>query len=334
MLNSKSLPQSLTPHRRLRSRSLPALARVLSFPRQSDLDQAAGRRWVLPLAYLALYVGWGTTYLAIRVGVQSLGPASFLGLRFLIAALALLPFLLIRGSFRGLSLRQISHSSLQGLLLLVGGLLPVAYAEKSVPSNVTAIVIGCAPVAFALFDRLLNGTPIRRQVVAGFVAGFLGVSLLGLGGRAGGTITSSGLALLILGFSNWSLASVLSKKLRPAASPVTHVFIQYVAAGAVLLAIALAAEGFGPSSLAARGPSLWQSLLYLALLPSLVSYTAYMWLLRVEPTSRVSTYAFVNPVVAVIAGALVLHESASPAVLSALALVILATWLNFLKPSR
>jgi drug/metabolite transporter (DMT)-like permease len=298
------------------------------------------RRWILPLAYAAVYLGWGTTYLAIRVAVQSMGPATYMGLRFALASLALLPVLLIGRSFKGTTLPQYAHSALQGVLLLVGGLLPLSYAEKSIPSNVAAIIIGCAPAAFAIFDRLLNGTAIRKPVVIGFFFGISGIALLSLGGsehQAGLTgVTPFGLALVIGGCFTWSFASVFSKKLRPVQAPLLHVFVQYMAAGAVYLAIAFGFEGLSLSTLSTCSPGAWQSLVYIALLPSLVSYTAFMWLLKHEPTSRVSTYAFVNPVVAVIAGALILHEAASPIVVGALLLVITGTWFNFRKarPTR
>lgn len=289
------------------------------------------RRPLLVFAYLALYLGWGTTYLAIRVGVRALGPASFLGLRFLLAALALLPLLLAKGGakggLKGLTRRQVTHSALQGLLLLVGGLLPVAYAEKRLPSNITAIVIGCAPIAFAVFDRALNGTPIRRATLMGFAFGFLGLLLLGGGGE--GAFSALGLGLVIVGCLTWAFASVLSKKLDPAPSPLAHVFIQYVAVSLPLLLGAVLLEGLRPAQLAACGADTWESLIYISLVPSLLSYTAYMWLLRHESSSRVSTYAFVNPVVAVLAGALLLHERATPAVLGALALVLLGTAFTF-----
>lgn len=298
--------------------------------------------WLLPLAYLAVYIGWGTTYLAIRVGVQSIGPATFLGLRFGIAALALVPLIALQKAWNSQPRERIQHSALQGILLLVGGLLPVAYAEQSIPSNITAIIIGCTPIAFAAFDRLLNGTPIRRPVMIGFVFGFLGLLLLSVGHSAPDApstealndsvmVSPKGLALVITGFLIWSFGSVYSRRLKPVTHPLVNVLIQYVAAGAVLLFFAFTVEGFRFTQLATCDAPFWISLAYISLAPSLISYTAYLWLIKNEPSSRVSTYAFVNPVVAVIAGALILDEPAPPKVLAALGLVLVGTWFTFRK---
>jgi drug/metabolite transporter (DMT)-like permease len=284
--------------------------------------------WLKPLAYSAVYLGWGTTYLAIRVGIGSLEPASFLALRFLAAAAGLaVPVVLLR-AWEGATRDAAARSALQGLLLLVGGLLPMAYSEKTLASSVAAIVIGCAPLGFALFDRLLNGTRIRAGVLLGLAFGVSGVALLS---RGGGAVGGAGLALVTTGCSVWCLGSVLSRSLTPVSSAICNVFVQYLSAGVVLLAIALTFEGFGPASLAHATPAAWLSLAYITLFPSLISYSAYLWLLRSEPSSRVSTYAYVNPVVAVLAGSAILGESSSPRVWASLALVLAGTACCFVR---
>ncbi len=287
--------------------------------------------WQKIFAYLAIYIGWGTTYLAIRVGVKSVGPATFLGVRFLIAAAALLPYLLLTAKKSQFTTKSIFHSALQGIMLLIFGLLPTAYAEKTLASNITAIVIGCAPVAFAIFDWLINKTPIRRNVLIGMILGAAGVAFLGFDRPAEGAMSISSLLLVILGMSMWSMASVFSKKMKPVTNPLGNVFVQYMATGILLTLFAVVFEGFNFNVLKSIPHSAMTSLLYIALGPSLISYTSYLWLLKNEPSSRVSTYAFINPIVAVFAGALILKESTGVFVLLALALVICGTWLNFRK---
>ncbi len=285
--------------------------------------------WLKIAAYLSIYIGWGTTYLAIRVGVQSMSPASFLGVRYFIAAAALLPYTIFALRRERWSWREVAHSSLQGIMLLCCGLLPTAYAEKTLASNITAVVIGSAPILFALFDRMINKTAIRRNVIFGMILGMLGVVALSFARPTDGALSLTSLGLVSLGMSLWSLASIVSKKLKPVQKPLGNVFIQYLASGIVMAIIAVLFENFQLSSLLTLPTPTITSLLYISLGPSLISYTSYLWLLKTEPSSRVSTYAFVNPVVAVIAGALILGEPAGAAVIAALALVIAGTWLNF-----
>jgi drug/metabolite transporter (DMT)-like permease len=298
-------------------------------------------RWLKPLAYAAVYIGWGTTYLAIRVGVQSFTPAAYLGLRFVLAAAALLPILVYQRAFRGArDLRGIVHSSILGFGLLVAGLLPLSYAELTLPSNIAAVVIGCSPAGFAFFDWLLNRTPIRWTTAVGLALGIAGVAVLAFGGEKLETgalpakVDFRGLALVTGGFLAWSFSSVASRRLSGAKPALLNVFIQYGAAGAILLTFAALFEGFGPASLSGHPVDAWISLAYIAFVPSLVSYTSYLWLLKHEPSERVSTYAFVNPIVAVVAGWLVLGESTGPHIIGALALVLAGTGMQFATRSK
>ena len=310
--------------------AIPKIEQTASSQIATAISQPKGLSAAKLLAYAAVYLGWGTTYLAIRVGIRDIGPASFLSLRFLIAALVLVSVVLVRGGHRSLTMRQIGHSSLQGLLLLIGGLLPIAYAEKTLSSSVVAMVIGCAPIGFAVFDRLLNKAPIYRKTIFGCALGTIGVCLLGTSLTAGPIATpeglSIGLPLVLVGTILWCFASVFGKRLAPARDSITHVTIQYLAAGLALAAIAYGYEGFSSVSLAGCGPNFWYSLAYLALVPSVLSYTSYMWLLKSEPSSRVATYALVNPVVAVVSGALLLHEAVSPLTVMSLLIIISGTY--------
>lgn len=305
--------------------------------------------WLKPLAYAAVYLGWGTTYLAIRVGVASLPPAAYLGMRFVIAAVALAPLAVwtlrrqaaVSGDPQnadklpavGITRQNITHSAIQGFLLLVTGLLPTAYAELTLPSSVVAIAIGCAPAMFALLDWLVNGTRVHRLTMLAFALGISGVALLALGGdssaEAHKPFDTGGFIWLAFGATSWTLGSVLARKLKPAPSPWVNATVQYTTAAVVLLLVSLATEGLGRATFARAEPGAWWSLLYIALGPSILSYTSYLWLLKNEPTSRVSTYAFVNPVVALVAGAIVLGEAVSPSVVGALALVLAGTALQF-----
>lgn len=298
-------------------------------------------RWIKPLAYAAVYIGWGTTYIAIRVGVQSFTPAAYLGLRFAMAAAALLPLLAYQRAFRGPRDAQgIAHSSILGFALLVAGLLPLSYAERTLPSNIAAVVIGCSPAGFAFFDWLLNRTRIRWTTAVGLALGIAGVAVLAFGGEKLETgilpakVDFRGLALVTGGFLAWSFSSVASRRLKPAKPALLNVFIQYLAAAAILLAFAALFEDFGSSSLSGHPVDAWISLAYIAFVPSLISYTSYLWLLHHEPSERVSTYAFVNPIVAVIAGWLILGESTGPHIIGALALVLAGTGMQFATRRR
>ena len=288
------------------------------------------------LAFAAGYLIWGSTYLAIRIGVQSLPPFLLAGSRFIFAG----PVLMAVAAFGGArwpTRRQWMTSATTGCFLLVGGNGMVVLAEREVASSITALIIATTPVWFALGEWIRPGgqRPARRAWI-GIALGILGVAYLSFSrSTASGpvTVTLKGLSLLIIATISWATGSLLVKHLEKPPSPWMMSGAQMTSGGAVLLLLAGAhgeISGFSPSMVSRES---WMALGYLVVFGSWVGFSAYVWLLKVSTPSRVSTYAYVNPVVAVLLGWLHLGEALSFHTVIAAA-VLLAGVVIVVWPSR
>ncbi len=272
---------------------------------------ASASRWKIVVAFGLVYVFWGSTYLGIGIAVEQIPPGIVCAARFLIAGTVMLAYCALTGRRIRFSARQLSHLAAVGILLLMGGNLTLAYAERIVPTGLAALLIAITPLWFLVLDSLLLGDHhISRRGKIGLAIGIAGVVVLiwpdlrhpyGLGHRE----LWWSLALQLGSFS-WALGSVLSKKWQTAAAdPFSAIAWQVVFAGIANLIFALLIERHAVVTWTFRGVA---AILYLVVCGSWIGYTAYIWLLQHVPTSKVSTYAYVNPVVAVFLGWLVLHE--------------------------
>ncbi|MGH9529576.1 MAG: EamA family transporter [Terriglobales bacterium] len=282
-------------------------------------------RWRVILAFGLIYFFWGSTYLAIDVAVKRIPPAVMCGVRFLTAGVFMLAFCGIRGRKIAYSWGQLVHMAMVGVLLLVGGNLTLAYAETHIGSGLAALIVAIIPLWFLILDRLLLGdhdVPLLGKV--GLALGLIGMIVLLWPDL---TATSSfgrvqlwaSLSLLGGAFC-WALGSVLSKKWKSAeVDSFSATAWQMIAAGAASLLIAAGMHDF---SGAVWTPRATGAVLYLIVCGSWVGYTAYIWLLNHASTSKVSTYAYVNPIVAVFLGWLVLHEKVDGYILAGSAIVI------------
>jgi len=275
------------------------------------MSTSSPRRWKIVLAFGLVYVFWGSTYLGIGIAVEHIPPAYMCAARFLIAGTVMLAYCAVTGRRIRFSGQQYLHLAVVGVLLLVGGNLTLSYAERIVPTGLSALLIAVSPLWFLVLDSLLLGDHhISRRGKIGLLIGLLGVVVLiwpdllhptSLGRRE----LYWSLALQGGSFS-WALGSVLSKKWRTAASdPFSAIAWQVVFAGLGNLLFALTLERNTHPVWTLRGMG---AILYLVVCGSWIGYTAYIWLLQHVPTSKVSTYAYVNPVVALFLGWLVLHE--------------------------
>lgn len=262
---------------------------------------------LLILAFAILYLVWGSTYLAIRVTVETLPPFLSGAARFLTAGGALLIFLRMRGMPWPDAL-QWKRSTIAGMFMLVGGNGLVVWAEKSISSGLAALLVALTPIWFALLEWARPGG-IRPQgrTVFGVLIGFGGIVLL-VNGEAGANGTwLAALAVVVAGIS-WAGGSLYSKHAPGTASPWMNAATQMLSGGAGLLVVGLL---FGEplrtdwSAISAR--SLY-ALGYLVVFGSWIAFSAYVWLLQVSTPSRVSTYAYVNPVIAVFLGWALLGE--------------------------
>jgi len=282
-------------------------------------------RWTVILAFGLVYLFWGSTYLAIDIAVQTIPPALMCGLRFSIAGVVMLAVCAATGHRILYSPRQIALSAVVGLLLLMGGNLTLSYAELTVSSGLSALIIAITPLWFLVLDSLLLGDHhISRRGKAGLALGIVGLFVLVWPELQAGSLGRRELIAsisLIGGSFTWALGSVLSKRWQSGMDVFGATGWQITAAGVGNFVFALVNGDFShvtwaPRSLAAVG--------YLVVCGSWIGYTAYIWLLEHVPTSKVSTYAYVNPVVAVFLGWLILHEKVDRYILAGSAIVVLS----------
>lgn len=260
-------------------------------------------------ALVTVYLVWGSTYLAIRVVVESAPPLLAMGVRFVLAGAILGTFLAVR---RGISVlrvswRELGSAGLVGVLLLLCGNGVVALAEQTVPSGLAALLIAATPL-WLMVLRVGAGDRPRALSLAGTAIGFAGIAVLARPGGHDGDVETWGLLLLVGASAAWAIGSFLSSKLpMPGNTFVATAWEMTIGGALMLLAAVLHGEldGFSVSEV---DTAAWAWLAYLVVFGSLAAFTAYIWLLQNAPISLTATYAYVNPVVAVILGALVLAE--------------------------
>jgi drug/metabolite transporter (DMT)-like permease len=283
------------------------------------------QRLMVVAAFAAIYLVWGSTYLAIRVAVQTLPAFLSAGVRFVVAGALLFAWLLARGhSFP--SRAQWRHAFITGTLMLVGGNGLVVWAERTLSSGFTALLVALAPVWFALLDWLRpGGTRPRPKTIAGIVIGFIGVLVLVEAREHGGDLRGewwSAFAVIIAGIT-WAGGSLHAKYAPAAASPWMNAAAQMLCGGAGLLFTGvITGEPFRTDWTGISGRSL-AALAYLIVFGSWIGFSAYIWLLKASTPARISTYAYVNPVIAVLLGWAFLDEPVTAGILYG-AIIILA----------
>jgi len=281
-------------------------------------------RWRVVLAFGLVYVFWGSTYLGIRIAVEHIPPALMCGTRFLISGILMLTYCGVRGRKVFYSPAKVGQMAAVGILLLMGGNLTLSYAERVVPSGLSALLIAVTPLWFLVLDSLLLGDHrISRRGLAGLGLGLVGmVVLLWPDLRATGTIGNrqlwAALTLPLASFS-WALGSVLSKRWQSGEDKLTSTGWQMTAAGAANMLFAIGVGDYSRVVWTTRGVA---ATFYLVVFGSWVGYTAYIWLLGHVPTSKVSTYAYVNPVVAVFLGWIIEHERVDHFILLGTAIIV------------
>jgi len=281
-------------------------------------------RWQVLAAFAAIYLIWGSTYLAIRFAIETLPSLLMGGVRFLIAGAILWALAQRRGVERPSRIHWRSATLVGGFLLL-GGNGGVIVAEKMVPSGLAALVIATVPLWMAVLNWL-RGDRIRpgAGVTIGLGLGVLGIMLLVGSGETGDRVNPLGVLVLVLASLSWSIGSLYSRRARLPAEPLLATAIEMLAGGALLLGAGLITGEASQIQLDQVSLRSLVSLGYLIVFGSLVGFSAYLWLLRVSAPARVSTYAFVNPVVAVFLGWALAGEPITPRMLIAAAIIIAA----------
>jgi drug/metabolite transporter (DMT)-like permease len=277
------------------------------------------------LAFGLVYLFWGSTYLGIDIAVETIPPALMCAVRFSIAGTIMLAVCAATGRRILYSPKQIALAAVVGLLLLMGGNLTLSYAELTVSSGLAALIIAITPLWFLVLDSLLLGDHhISGRGKAGLLLGILGLVVLVWPELRSGTMGHrefwSSISLIAGSFS-WALGSVLSKRWQSGMDVFSATGWQVTAAGVGNFIFALFNGDLSHVRWTARSLS---ATMYLVVCGSWIGYTAYIWLLEHVPTSKVSTYAYVNPVVAVFLGWLILHERVDRFILAGSAIVVLS----------
>ncbi len=287
--------------------------------------RGSDQRVKLVAAFAAVYVIWGSTYLAIRYAIATIPPYLMASARFASAGALLLGIARWRGS-PWPTPRQWGVALVSGALLLAGGIGGVCWAEQRVPSGLAALVAGAGPLVTVLVDWLRpEGKRPDAMTAAGLVLGFAGVALLIDPGAADAArVDPRGAAVLIGAVLSWAVGTVYSKHVQGAASPLMGAGASMVAGGGVLLVVATVlgeTSAFAPLGVSA--PSL-VALAYLALFGSVVAFTAYFWLLQHTTPAKATTYAYVNPILALLLGWAVAREPVTSRVVFAAAVIVSA----------
>jgi drug/metabolite transporter (DMT)-like permease len=287
---------------------------------------------------VTLYLVWGSTYLGIRVAVDSIPPFLMAGGRFVLAGLLMFGFALIhgRGAITLPTRREWRDSLVVGSLLMGGGMGMVALGEETVPSGIAALVIAMLPLWIAVLGRIFLGERLPGAAIVGIAIGLTGVAILvGPSSVAAESFNPGGVAALIISPICWATGSLYSShRARLPKDPLVATSAQMLLGGGVLAIMAgIRGEYAGFRVDAVTGDSLL-AFAYLVLVGSLIGFTAYVWLLRVAPLPLIATYAYVNPIVAVALGALILREPITPRTLVAGAVIIFAVALIITSRSR
>jgi drug/metabolite transporter (DMT)-like permease len=279
-------------------------------------------RWKIVLAFLAVYLCWGMTYLAMRVAVRDIPPHLMSGARFLVAGLVLYVWTRRRGDPKPTA-TQWRSAAMIGAFLLLGGNATVAWAEQQVPSGLAAVLIAVAPIWMVAFEWARGGARPGRRVIAGLILGLVGLAILvSPKGDSATQVNPIGAVMLVLASASWAWGSVVSKSAPLPKSPFLATSMEMIGGGVLLLLTALAVgqvAHFRPTEVSVNAVLAW---LFLVVFGSLVGFTAYIWLLGVTSIAKVGTYAYVNPIVAVFLGWAILDEPVTGRTLIA-ALVIL-----------
>jgi drug/metabolite transporter (DMT)-like permease len=263
--------------------------------------------FLVVMAFAIVYLVWGSTYYFIQVAVMAIPPMMLGAMRFLAAGGLLIAWCFARGEKPG-NRKQIINSVITGLMMLLGGTGAVIWAEKWLPSSLVAILISSSPFWFVLLDfPKWKENLTSRSILAGLVIGFIGVNLMFYDKIAASFSQSGkhyeliGLGILLFGTISWAGGSLISKYKASSSANFTSA-IQMLAAGTVFCISSILLQEWKGFVWSDVPSSAWYSVVYLIIFGSLIAYSSYIWLLRVKSAAQVSTYAYVNPLIAVLLG--------------------------------
>jgi drug/metabolite transporter (DMT)-like permease len=297
----------------------------------STITQGSDKSYLFKviLAFVAIYTIWGTTYLAIRVAVTTMPAFLMAGTRFLIAGTVAFTYLRLRRVPLPSRLEWRSAAMI-GAFLLVGGNGLVTWSEQQVPSSFAALVVATVPLWMTLFDWLFyQGPAPNKQIGLGLGMGIFGIVLLIGPGQLRGPAAFDWISLVVLLLAPvlWSIGSLQSRRAQQPENVFMTTAMEMLAGGALLIIAGLLTNEASQLNVSSISSDSWLALLYLTVFGSIVALTAYVWLLKTVRPTRVATYTYVNPVIAVFLGWLVLSEPITKQTLTAVVVIILAVML-------
>jgi drug/metabolite transporter (DMT)-like permease len=283
------------------------------------------RRFHVVLAFALVYIFWGSTYLGIRIAVERVPPVLLAGVRFTISGSLMLLFCQLTGRHAAVTRRQFAQLAFIGFILLGVSNVVLAWSELYVPTGLAALIVAIVPIWFLLIEQFIlpTGDKVNAWGFGGILLGAAGVVVL-VWPRIGATHQLGWMELIacvsLLGSSFcWAFGSVLSRRWKVAVNPLVASGWQMVSAGIIDSVAGLA---LGDHHRATWSATAWGAIIYLVVFGSWVGYSAYIWLLRHVPTSKVATYAYVNPVVAVFLGWAILGESVDRYIVAGAAIIV------------
>ena len=307
----------------------------------SSLNRASGLldhepRWLGPLALGTIYVVWGSTYLAIRVMVEDIPPLLGAGVRFVIAGAIMYGWLVWRRppSARATTRGQLLGAAIVGVLLMFGGNGLVTVAEQEVPSGLAALLIASVPLWVILLRASYGRERVPGTTLISVGVGFFGVALLVLpGDRPEGA--PLGWSLLVVAAAVlWATGSFAANRVERPGDVLTATAWQMLIGGGAMVVVGLAIGEAGDLELADISADSWAAFIFLVFIGSIAAFTAYNWLLRHVAISTVATYAFVNPVIAVFLGWLILSEEITAFVVAGTAVIVTSVAFVVLSPAE
>ena len=262
------------------------------------------------LAFAAVYILWGSTYLFIKYAIETIPPFLLGASRFVVSGGLLYALASWRGATRPTT-RELRLAAITGVLMLGFGNGGVMFAEKTVPSGVVALIVSCVPILVVLIDWLRpSGVRPRKTMFVGLALGLIGMVIL-IGPRAivgKGHIDEVGTAVLLVGSITWSIGTLMTRWAERPGSPLVFAALQMLAASAAMLVMSLISGDWRQFSWSGLTPLSIFSFWYLVIAGSIIGYTAYVYLLGVVSAAKASTYAYVNPIIAVVLGWLFANE--------------------------
>lgn len=271
-------------------------------------------QWNILLSFAAVYIIWGSTYLALMFGIQSIPPFVLSGLRFLFAGVLLSVWCILVKKEKTPSSKSIGINSIAGILTLFGGAASVAWAEQYISTGLAAIIVTAVPFWFVLLDKKQWSFYFsNKMIIAGLIVGFAGVIVL-VGFDNTNTNQSSnanqlaGAFAILVGGIAWTVGALYSKYKPTGSSLLVNVSVQLLAAGVFSMIVSFFTGELKTFSFTAVSSASWLALSYLVLIGSIVAFSCYHYLLKMRPPAQVSTYVYVNPIVALLLGAIFVNE--------------------------